>query len=116
MIKGMHAMYYTPKADEARAFVRDKLGFPCSDVGDGWLIFDVPEADLGFHPSEGETTHDISFYCEDIHATVAELKEKGVEFLAEVEDQGFGQVTYFAMPGGLKVMLYEPRYTKGGGA
>jgi len=112
MIKGLHAMFYTPKAAEARAFMRDVLGFPCTDVGDGWLIFDMPEADLGFHPSKGEVAHDVSFYCEDIHGTVSELKEKGVEFLGEVEDQGFGNVIDFLMPGGLKVMLYEPHYTK----
>ena len=41
MIKGVHTMFYSPKAEELRAFIRDKLGFPYSDVGDGWLIFFV---------------------------------------------------------------------------
>ncbi len=50
MIKGMHALFYTPQAEEIRAFIRDKLGLPYTDAGDGWLIFDVPEADLGVHP------------------------------------------------------------------
>ena len=50
MIKGLHAMFYSSHADELRAFFRDKLGFPFTDVGDGWLIFDMPEADLGCHP------------------------------------------------------------------
>ena len=40
MIHGMHAIVYTPQAAELRAFIRDKLGFPFADVGDGWLIFD----------------------------------------------------------------------------
>jgi len=112
MIRGLHAMFYTPKAEEARAFLRDKLGFSFTDVGDGWLIFDAPEADIGCHPSDGEFTHDISFYCDDIETTVAELKERGVEFTTEIEDHGFGMVTMFAMPGGHEVMLYEPKYEK----
>jgi predicted enzyme related to lactoylglutathione lyase len=92
--------------------------FVASDVGGGWLIFDVPEADMGCHPAE-ETkgavsgTADISFYCDDIEATVAELKARGVEFTEPVADHGYGLVTHFRVPGGFQVQLYEPRYTKG---
>ena len=71
MIKGVHTMFYSSQAGELRAFIRDKLGFPSTDVGDGWLIFDLPEADMGCHPAdpaEGEPagTHNISFYCDNI--------------------------------------------------
>ncbi|HEX2523063.1 MAG TPA: hypothetical protein VHP35_13150 [Terriglobia bacterium] len=45
MIKGVHGMFYSSEAEALRAFIRDKLGFPYSDVGDGWLIFDLPEAE-----------------------------------------------------------------------
>src|SRR5882757_11121253 len=100
MIKGVHTMFYSSKPDELRAFLRDKLGFPATDVGEGWLIFDLPEADMGVHPAAstpGNTpgTHDISFYCDDIQATVADLKSRGVEFTMEVENYGYGLVTYF---------------------
>lgn len=114
MIKGMHAMFFTPKADELRAFVRDTLGFPYHDVGAGWLIFDVPQAELGAHPS-ASASHDISFYCDDIKQTVADLKERGVEFTSEITDEGFGLVTRFRMPGGVEVTLYEPAYKSGAG-
>lgn len=101
-----------------RAFIRDRLQLPFSDVGDGWLIFDLPEADLGVHPLDenGQPpsgTHDVSFYCDDIEGTVAELEARGVEFDKEVEDHGYGFVTYFTMPGGVQVQLYEPKYEKG---
>lgn len=112
MIKGMHAMFYTDKAEETRAFLRDKLGFPCTDVGDGWLIFDAPEADIGCHPAE-EHSQSISFYCEDIEATVADLTEKGVEFTKGIEDHGYGFVTYFKLPDDTEMQLYEPKYKKG---
>src|SRR5262247_192898 len=120
MIRGMHAMYYSSKADELRAFLRDKLGLTASDVGGGWLIFDAPEADLGVHPTEGAEppsgTADISFYCDDIDATVTELRSRGVEFAQDVEDHGYGMVTYFKVPGNFKVQLYQPKYRKSHGA
>ena len=117
MIRGVHTMFYTSDADKLRAFIRDKLQFPATDVGGGWLIFDLPEADMGCHPSGPEPgaeagTHDISFYCDNIEKTVAELKSRGVEFTGPVTDQGFGLVTHFKMPGGVEVMLYQPRYSK----
>lgn len=111
MIKGVHTMFYTPKAEELRAFIRDVLGFPYTDTGDGWLIFDLPEADMGCHPSD-RVYHEISFYCDDIHATVAQLQDKGVEFTADIEDAGYGLVTRFRMPGGVEAELYQPKYEK----
>ena len=117
MIKGVHTMFYSPKAEELRAFIRDKLKFPYSYIHDGWLIFDLPEAEMGCHPADSSDgavagTHDISFYCDDIHKTVAELKARGVEFTDEVADHGYGLVTHFKMPGNCEVQLYQPRYRK----
>ena len=119
MIRGVHMMFYSSKAEELRAFIRDKLGFPFTDVGGGWLIFDLPEAEMGCHPADSTDgkrsgTHDISFYCDDIQRTVAELKGRGVEFTDGITDAGYGLVTHFRMPGDLQVQLYEPRYRKHG--
>lgn len=117
MIKGMHAMFYTSEAEALRAFIRDKLRLPHTDVGHGWLIFDLPGADLGCHPvdhpgSPQSGTHDVSFYCDDIDETVAELRARGVEFGDEISDRPYGRVIHFEMPGGVKVELYQPRYEK----
>ncbi|HEY3173370.1 MAG TPA: VOC family protein [Thermoanaerobaculia bacterium] len=115
MIRGVHTMFYSSDPEGLRAFFRDKLGFPSNDVGDGWLIFDVPEADLGCHPADAGApsgTPDISFYCDDIEQTVAELKARGVEFTGAVEDHGYGLVTHFKAPGGFEIQLYQPRYSK----
>lgn len=117
MIKGIHTMFYSSEAEELRAFIRDKLQFPFTDTGDGWLIFDLPEADMGCYPAEGEDsklsgTHNISFYCDDINKTVAELKARGVEFIDEILNAGYGLVTHFIMPGDVKVQLYQPLYSK----
>jgi catechol 2,3-dioxygenase-like lactoylglutathione lyase family enzyme len=117
MIRGVHTMFYSSQPDEFRAFLRDKLQFPYSDVGQGWLIFDLPEADMGCHPAEPSKgapsgTHNISFYCDDIQKTVTELKSRGVEFTDAITDMGYGLVTHFKMPGDCDVQLYEPRYSK----
>ncbi|MGQ0548713.1 MAG: VOC family protein [Armatimonadota bacterium] len=111
MIRGMHALFYSPKAEEMRTFIRDKLGLPYTDAGGGWLIFDVPEADMGCHPSD-RTFHEISFYCDDLAATVEQLKQRGVEFTSEIADKGWGLTTTFRMPGDVKVLLYQPKYPK----
>jgi hypothetical protein len=111
-------MFYSSQPEALRAFIRDKLGFPATDVGGGWLIFDLPEADMGCHPAEAEKgapsgTHNISFYCDDIQKTVAELETRGVIFTDKVADQGYGFVTHFKMPGDFEVQLYQPKYSKG---
>ncbi|WP_394848682.1 hypothetical protein LZC95_14660 [Pendulispora brunnea] len=110
-------MFYSSKADELRAFLRDKLALGHTDVGDGWLIFDVPEAEVACHPTDEpgsppSGTHDVSFYCDDIAKTVRELQGRGVDFLGAIEDRGYGLVTHFVMPGNVKAQLYEPRYKK----
>lgn len=116
MIKGVHAMFYTSQPDALRAFLRDKLRIPFTDVGEGWLIFDLPEGDVGVHPTDGEPpsgTHEVSFYCDDLHKTVTELRERGVEFQDEISDRGYGLVIHLSLPGGVRVQLFEPRYSKG---
>jgi len=117
MITGVHTMFYSSEPEELRAFLRDKLGFRATDVGGGWLIFDLPDAEMGVHPTEHSGTpptgaHDISFYCDDIHATVADLTDRGVVFDSEVDDLGYGLVTRFTMPGDVKVDLYQPHYKR----
>ena len=118
MIKGVHTMFYSSKPEELRIFLRDKLGFKATDLGGGWLIFNLPEADMGVHPSretgeghEPSGTHDISFYCEDIKATVKELKSRGVEFKGEIQEEDYGFITYFKVPGDFFLQLYQPKYS-----
>jgi catechol 2,3-dioxygenase-like lactoylglutathione lyase family enzyme len=117
MIKGVHTMFYSSDADGLRLFLRDKLGLAATDIGRGWLIFQLPEADMGCHPADASHgapsgTADISFYCDNIQETVNDLKAKGVEFKGEIEDHGYGFVTHFHAPGDFLIQLYEPKYGK----
>ncbi len=72
---------------------------------------------MGCHPADPKKgapsgTHDISFYCDDIEGTVAELKARGVKFTDTIAGHGYGLVTHFKAPGDFEVRSYQPRYTK----
>jgi catechol 2,3-dioxygenase-like lactoylglutathione lyase family enzyme len=114
-IIGTHMLFYTAEAEALRALLRDVFRFEHVDAGDGWLIFALPPAELGVHPAEGPTwdsgvRHQITFMCDDIHATIRELRAKGVIVKDEPEDEGYGITTTLVLPGGLEVMVYEPRH------
>jgi predicted enzyme related to lactoylglutathione lyase len=56
--------------------------------------------------------HEFYLTCDDIEATVAELRGKGVVFTKGITDQGWGLLTAFAVPGGGELGLYEPRHER----
>lgn len=114
-VVGIHTLLYTTEPTALRATLRDVFGWNHVDAGDGWLIFSLPPAELGVHPAEGPTwesgmRHQLTFMCDDIDATLAELREKGIEVKGEPEDEGFGITVMIGLPGGVEVMLYEPRH------
>jgi hypothetical protein len=108
-------LLYTSEPDALRAMLRDVFGWKHVDAGGGWLIFRLPPSELGVHPSEGETfdsgvRHQISFMCDDIHKTIADLRGRGVHVEGEPRDEGYGITVMLHLPGGCEVMLYEPRH------
>ena len=113
MIRGVHTMYYSSEPEALRTFIRDQLGFPGVDVGEGWMIFDLPAADMGVHPTRGDPangTQYLSFYCDDVHESMRQLQARGVEFIDDVSEAGYGLAAHFKMPGGLTAELYQPHY------
>lgn len=118
MITAMHALVFADDADAARAFFRDVLGFPAVDTGGGWLIFRTGPSELGVHPTSGDdgegwTTdlhHAVTFACDDIEATVAELEAKGARFTRPIRDDGWGLTTEVVVPGAGTLEIYQPRY------
>ena len=114
-IIGAHALLYTSDATALRAMLRDAFGFKHVDAGEGWLIFALPPAELAVHPAEGPTyesgvRHQLTFMCDDIHATIRDLRSKGVKVNGEPQDKGFGIAVMLGLPGGVEVMLYEPHH------
>lgn len=99
-----------PEAD--RAFFADVLGQPNVDAGGGWLIFQLPPAELAMHPTEGLPALGLYLMCDDVEATMQELHARGVEFTQELSDERWGRVTRFRLPGGGDIGLYEPRHPR----
>lgn len=132
MITAVHTLIYSDDAPATRAFFRDVLDLTwVSDHGSSeegsdpkaassWLIFDTGPSELGVHPTvtvwEGTEhrsprQHLISFMCDDLAATMAELRSKGATFAGEPADRGFGLVAMLEVPGTDPIMVYEPRHT-----
>jgi catechol 2,3-dioxygenase-like lactoylglutathione lyase family enzyme len=121
MINAAHVVIYSRDAEADRAFFRDVLDFSCVDAGEGWLIFALPPAELGIHPtgpgreSIPNTTilaghHQLYFMCDDVEASVRELEGKGVKFAEPLKDVGWGVLTALQLPGGSRLYLYQPRH------
>jgi hypothetical protein len=108
-ITGAHGLVYTSEPEAVRAVFRDVFGWEHVDAGDGWLIFKLPPAELGVHPADAGA-HELTLICDDIAATMTELRAKGIEFSGEPEDKGFGMGATMLLPGGAELLLYEPRH------
>jgi len=105
-----HMLLYTPEAERVREIFRDVFGWENVEDHPGWLIFAMPPSELGVHPSQGSTKHEICLMCDDIESTVAELRAKGIEFRGGPDEAGFGITTTMLLPGGVEILLYEPRH------
>jgi catechol 2,3-dioxygenase-like lactoylglutathione lyase family enzyme len=120
MITAVHTLIYSDDAPATRAFFRDVLGWPYvehDESGPGWLIFKTGPSELGVHPTSGSWEggsfshprhHSVSLVCDDLDATIADLKGKGAEFSGDVEDYGFGACINLKVPAADDILLYQP--------
>ena len=111
MINGAHAIIYSENAEADREFFRDILKFPHVDVGEGWLIFALPPAEVAVHSAEKNGAHELYFMCEDINSFVAEMIGRSVE-CTEIFDRGWGLLTQITLPGGGKLGVYQPQHAR----
>lgn len=129
MINGAHVVIYSRDSEADRAFFRDVLKFACVDAGHGWLIFAMPPVEAAFHDSENHDSekhdsekhdsanhdshrhrrHELYFMCDDLAATLKDLKSKNVK-VSEVSEQRWGKLATFALPGGGQIGVYEPKH------
>jgi catechol 2,3-dioxygenase-like lactoylglutathione lyase family enzyme len=69
--------------ERARAFYSDKLGLEPAEEREGGLLYRIGECEFALFESGGTssgTFTQLAFEVEDIQATVAELRERGVVF------------------------------------
>jgi hypothetical protein len=109
-IVGAHMLLYTPEAEAVRNVLRDVLEWKYVEDHPGWLIFAMPPSEVGVHPSDGSTKHEMCLMCDDLEATMADLGAKGIEFRGEPKEESFGVTTTMLLPGGIEILLYEPRH------
>ena len=109
MITGLHSIIYSRDAAADRAFFAKVLGWRSVDVGEGWLIFAAPPAELAVHPDESNGKHELYLMCDDVQAEIARLEGQGIK-CAPVTDEGWGLLTALTLPGGGSLGLYQPRH------
>ena len=107
MLIGAHSIIYSRKPEADRAFLRDILGLSHVDIGDGWLIFGLPPAELAVHPSSKNHIHELYFMCKDIRAFTAVMEKKGISYSA-IQTLSWGKLTQIRLPGGGKLGVYQP--------
>jgi len=110
VINGLHAIVFSPEGEKVRAFFAEALGLPSVDAGGGWLIFAAPPAELAVHPAGGESRHELYLMCDDINATLTELRARDVEVARDVSDEGWGLLAAIRLPDGSELSIYEPRH------
>ena len=114
-ITGTHMLLNSTEPEKLRAVFRDVFNWHHVDAGNGWLIFKLPPGELAVHPAAGPAVdsgmrHQITFMCDDIHTTIKELGAKGITVQGDPEDQRWGISVMLALPGGVEVMLYQPKH------
>jgi len=108
-VTGAHVLLYSPEADALRSTLNDVFGWHSVDAGGGWLIFALPPAEVAVHPADSPS-QEITLMCDDLDATIAELKGKGIEFKGEPHEERWGTITTMVLPGGVDVLLYQPKH------
>ncbi len=111
MIIGAHSIIYSKNPEADRSFLRDVLGMPHVDVGEGWLIFGLPPAEVAVHPGDENDVHEFYLMSDDIKGFVAEMQKHKIA-CGPVQNQGWGMLTQVTLPGGGKLGVYQPRHAR----
>jgi hypothetical protein len=111
MIIGAHTIISSKNAEADRTFLRDILGFPHVDVGEGWLIFGLPPSEVAVHPHDQNDEHEFYLMCDDVDGFVRDMQARG-HVCSAVQNQGWGLLTQITLPGGGKLGVYQPRHAR----
>ncbi len=119
MINGAHFLIYSKNAEADRAFIRDALGFRSVDLGEGWLIFALPPAEIAVHPAHrnfvqrhgGHALMGTILYlmCDDLPGLIKSLKARKVK-CAKIAKAPWGSYTTILLPSGGEIGLYQPTH------
>jgi predicted enzyme related to lactoylglutathione lyase len=110
MMTGAHVVLYSTDAEADCAFLRDVLGWRWVDAGEGWLIFQLPPAEVAVHPTDGLARHELYLMCEDLETTLADLAARGVPIAGPPTELRWGLRAIITLPSGAELPLYQPRH------
>jgi len=111
MIIGAHTIIFSKNPEADRAFLRDVFHLSSVDVGEGWLIFKSPPAEIAVHPYKRNNVHQLYFMCDDVQAFIAEMQLHNVT-CEEVVEAEWGLLTTITLPGGGKLGVYQPQHAR----
>jgi hypothetical protein len=111
MIVGAHSIIYSRRPEADRAFLRNVLQLSHVDVGEGWLIFGLPPAEVAVHPSDENDVHEFYLMCDDVEAFIRKMEEASIA-CGPVQNMGWGLLTQLTLPGGGKLGVYQPRHAR----
>ncbi len=111
MITGAHTILYSKDSEADRAFLKEVIGLPSVDAGEGWLIFGLPPSEVAVHPSKKNGPHEFYLICADANGFTAAMKKRNIA-CSPVRDYGWGLMTMITLPGGGELGVYEPRHAR----
>jgi hypothetical protein len=83
------------------------LKFYSIDIGDGWLIFGLPQSEMAIHPSEKNNIEEFYLMCDNINELVTRMKDLNVK-CSEVQKHPWGLLVKIKLPGGGDLKIYQP--------
>ncbi len=111
MLIGAHAILYSTKPEADRRFLRRIFKLPSVDVGEGWLIFGLPPAEIAVHPDRRGGRQELYLMTDDVRGLVARLKRSRAR-CDPIREQSWGLLTYVRLPGGGKLGIYQPKHKR----
>jgi len=111
MITGAHSIIYSADPEADRAFFRDVLHLSHIDVGEGWLIFGLPPAEVAVHPADQSGHQEFYLLCDDIETFTHEMAGQKVS-CSPIQNLSWGWLTRITLPGGGGLGVYQPRHAR----
>ena len=118
-ITGTHLVIHSAEPEKLRNLLARLMPGPGVDAdGSGWMVYPAPPAEIAVHPGQ-RPRHEITFMCDDLTATMAQLSDvgpsdEGVVFDGDPLTEEWGTYVTMVLPGDVRVLLYEPRHATPG--
>jgi predicted enzyme related to lactoylglutathione lyase len=106
----IYVAIYTGRFDDMREFYERGLGLPARTTAPGWIAFDTAGAALALRRMDDPKRQGIMarFESDDLDATLAEFRERGLEPAGDIESFELGRAAELWDEDGNLISLLEP--------